>query len=199
MSDVAGDRPQRSTRQLLTVRQSATVDALLEAGLASLRDEGYAAMSLRSVATRAGVTHTTAYNYFTSKDHLVAELTWRQMEALPDPAPADDATLPERVAEALRATSEMYSDEPALSEGVLLAMLGQDPETRRLRDAIGGLLAQRIQLAIGADADPVVVDGALMLYTGAMLEAGLGYSTFADVVERIRRFAETWDAGTSGR
>jgi AcrR family transcriptional regulator len=189
----AAPRPQRSTRQLLTERQAATVDALLEAGLAALRDEGYEALSLRGVATRAGVTHTTAYNYFTSKDHLIAELTWRQVQALPDPSPAPDASLAERVAEGLRASSELYAGEPALSEGVLQAMLGRDPETARLRTAIGAELARRIQLGIGPDADQAFVDGALMLYSGAMLEAGLGYSTFDEVVERIRRFVAAWE------
>ena len=38
---------------------------------------------MRSAAERAGVAPATAYTYFASKDHLLAEVLWRRMEALP--------------------------------------------------------------------------------------------------------------------
>ena len=49
---------------------------------------GYAGLTVRSVARRAGVAPATAYTYFSSKDHLLAEVLWRRMEALP-PVDAD--------------------------------------------------------------------------------------------------------------
>ena len=40
-------------------------------------------LTVRNVARRAGVAPATAYTYFSSKDHLLAEVLWRGMEALP--------------------------------------------------------------------------------------------------------------------
>jgi AcrR family transcriptional regulator len=73
-------------RQRLTDRQLAMVKALIEAGLAEVRASGYDHLTIRAVATRAGVTHTTAYTYFASKAHLVAEVFWRRLQEVPRPA-----------------------------------------------------------------------------------------------------------------
>lgn len=186
-----------STRQWLSRRQSATVDGLLDAGLEALREGGFEAMSLRDVAARAGVTHTTAYTYFTSKEHLLAELNWRLLQAQPDPEPAVGATLSERLAEALRAPTTVLTAEPQLAAGLLLAMASSDPDIQRIRNAIGADLLARMTTALGADADPLVVDAALLLYSGAMLQAGLGYFGFDDVVARIASVAEMWDEGST--
>src|SRR5664280_773474 len=73
--------PEASPRQWLSERQSATVLALLDAGLEEVGEVGFEKLTVRSVAQRAGVTHTTAYSYFTSKSHLISELHWRQTQA----------------------------------------------------------------------------------------------------------------------
>jgi TetR/AcrR family transcriptional regulator, cholesterol catabolism regulator len=178
----AGDlRP----RQRLTKRQASTVTALLDAGLEYLRDHGYSELTLRAVAARAGVTHTTAYNYFTSKAHLVAEIFWRQLQAVPGPISDPTAPLGDRVTEALRGPGLLLAGEPALADAALSALLLQDPDIRRLRNAIGADLAFRIQTALGADADPQVVEAVLLAFSGAMLQAGMGYFTFPGVIERI--------------
>jgi len=46
--------------------------ALLDAALEQVREEGAAALSLREVARRAGVTHAAPYRHFASKEALVA-------------------------------------------------------------------------------------------------------------------------------
>ena len=177
MSDAAavGPLPSPSTRQMLSRRQAATVDSLLDAVLEVLREGGFEAITIRGVAARAGVTHTTAYTYFTSKEHLVAELSWRILRELPPPVYDPDVSLAERLTEVLRQTSEMFAVEPALAEALLAALVAGDLETRRVRTSIGEELARRIAIAVGPDADPRIRDGALLLYSGAMLQAGLGY------------------------
>jgi AcrR family transcriptional regulator len=178
-----------SPRQTLTKRQAATVAELLDAGLAVLRNEGYDDLTLRTVAARANVTHTTAYNYFTSKAHLVAEILWRQLANVPHPAPNPRARLGVRVSQALRGPDALFGSEPALAEAALKALLQPDPEVRRLRDAIGGDLVRRLQVALGPDANPAVVQGLLLALSGAMLQAGMGYFGFEGVVERIASLA----------
>lgn len=178
-----------STRQVLSRRQVATVDALLAAGLDLVREVGFQALSLREIAARAGVTHTTAYHYFTSKEHLIAELDWRMLRALPTPSPDPALPLGTRLMESLRENSRRFMDEDRLAEAVLAALVAKDPEIQRIRDQMGAELLRRVRVAIGEDEDPRLADGALLLYCGAMLQAGLGYFTFDQVVERIGEVA----------
>lgn len=175
----------RTTRQVLSKRQAATVDALLEAGLEALHDVGWDGLSLRDVAGRAGVTHTTAYTYFTSKEHLVAELNRRLLRALPDPAPATGAPLAARLTEALRGPTDLFVDDPELASAVFASMVARDPDIQRLRDAIGAELLRRLEVAAGPDHEPQVVWATLLIYSGAMLQAGMAYFGFAEVVARV--------------
>jgi AcrR family transcriptional regulator len=192
-----GATPAPATRQWLTKRQTATVNSLLDAALEALRDVGYEGLSLRDVATRAGVTHTTAYNYFTSKEHLVAELNWRIFRELPTPEPDLATPLADRLTEALRGMSEMFSRDPELQKAVLASMVGMDPDIQRVRNEIGTEVLRRIEIAMGPDPDMRILDGVLLLYSGAMLQAGLGYFTFDEVVARMGPIIDMWGDATS--
>lgn len=72
------------TRRRLSDRQADTVRRLTDAAVAELRDGGYDTLTVRNVARRAGVAPATAYTYFTSKNHLIIEVFWRRLSALPD-------------------------------------------------------------------------------------------------------------------
>ncbi len=185
-----------NTRQTLSKRQAATVDALLEAGLDALHEVGWDGLSLRDVAIRAGVTHTTAYNYFTSKEHLVAEINWRLLTAIPDPEPKPGAPLADRLTEALRGASELFAADHDLADAILASMVARDPDIKRIRDAIGGELLRRLEVAAGAGHDPQVIWATLMLYSGAMVQAGMGYFTFEEVVGHVGTLLALWDATT---
>lgn len=172
-------------RQWLSKRQSATVDVLLEAGLELLREQGYDDLSLRDVAARAGVTHTTAYSYFSSKDHLIAEIYWRLLRDAPVPEPDPKAPPDARLVTALRSASVAVANEPAVAHGILAAMVSRDPDIGRVRDAVGAELTRRITDALGPNVEPQVTATVLLLFSGAMLQAGLGYFAFEAVVDQI--------------
>ncbi|WP_280504024.1 TetR family transcriptional regulator [Nocardia farcinica] len=98
-------RPLEATRRRLSGKQADTVDRLTRAALAVLGREGYSGMTIRIVAAEAGVGAATAYTYFSSKEHLVAEIFWRRLQAsqhaaTPDPAAqhpaAPDTSTPDR-------------------------------------------------------------------------------------------------------
>ena len=186
----AGDA---SPRQSLSKRQASTVTALLDAGLALLREVGYDDLTLRAVATRARVTHTTAYAYFTSKGHLAAEVLWRRLAEVPHPEPDLSAPLADRVTDALSGPGLLFADDPVLADAGLSALLLRDPDVRRLRDAIALDLAQRIQTSLGPDADGALVDAVLLAFSGAMLQAGMGYFDFAGAVRRVASIAALLD------
>ena len=56
----------------------------MAAALVELRVSGYDGLTVRNVARRAEVAPATAYSYFGSKDHLVAEVFWRRFQAESD-------------------------------------------------------------------------------------------------------------------
>ena len=189
MTDTTTTRP-RAGQPTLTERQSATVDALVSAAERAVREVGYDEVTLREVATRAGVTHTTAYAYFSSKAHLLTEVFRRRLESLPEPTADPDRPLAERVAEALSGPSLLLADDPAIAQAALPALLASDPEVARLRTEIGAYLAERVRLASGDDTDPAMTETILLVFSGAMLQAGMGYFDYDGVVLRVVRTAE---------
>ena len=79
-----------STRRRLTAKQADTVDRLGRAAVELLCREGFAGLTVRRVAAEAGVGAATAYTYFSSKEHLVAEVFWRRLVASPPAAHESD-------------------------------------------------------------------------------------------------------------
>jgi len=55
-------------------RQEETFRKVLAAGIETLREKSYADLTVRAVAARAKVAPATAYTYFSSKNHLIAEV-----------------------------------------------------------------------------------------------------------------------------
>lgn len=174
-----------SPRQLLSKRQSETVAALLDAGLQELREAGWEQLSLRSVAQRAGVTHTTAYSYFASKAHLVAEVYYQTLCAVPDPSVRSSDRFALRVRKAFEGPSHAMAQEPELARAVLGAIIDNDADIRRLRDAAGSELARRLDLALGDLGGADVRSSLLFAYSGAMLNAGLGDGDYERVVAQL--------------
>jgi AcrR family transcriptional regulator len=185
--------PAVTPRQYLSERQAATVRRLLEAASDELNERPYETMTIRGVAERAGVSHVTAYSYFSSKAHLVAEVFWQQIKSLP-PVTCDlTAPLAERIRETLGPPGLLLAGQPALSAASLVAVLDPDPDVRRLRLQIGADLADRIRAALGEQRNPDKEETLMLAFTGAMLQAGMGYFDFAGVVERTATVARLID------
>lgn len=93
--------PRKSPRQR---RSQATVEAIVEAAARILEGDGPAGFNTNAVARRAGVSVGSLYQYFPSKQALVAELSRRNAEAaLAGLAQAADRTRGRPLAERLRA------------------------------------------------------------------------------------------------
>src|SRR2546429_8047080 len=63
-------------RRHLGPRQADTVDRLVDAAVTLVARTGYDGLTVRGVAQEAGVAPATAYTYFASKEHLLAEVYW---------------------------------------------------------------------------------------------------------------------------
>ena len=177
-----------STRRRLTAKQADTVERLGRAAVELLRREGFAGLTVRRVAAEAGVGAATAYTYFSSKEHLVAEVFWRRLAAAPptEHESADGAT---RVIEVLRHIALLVADEPEFASAVTNALLGKDPDVEVLRLRIGRVIRDRLAAALGPNTDPDVIDSLELLYAGALLRAGMGYASYADIAHRLERSA----------
>ena len=174
-----------ASRRRLTVRQVAVVEQLLGAAADEARERGYEGVTVRTVARRAGVAPATAYTYFASKDHLLAEVLWRRLQALPVPDHSVGAGTAERVVAELRALGLFMADDPTLAAACTAALLGSGPEVRALRVLFGTALHDRLANALGDDADETVLRSLDLAYSGAMLWAGLGHIRFEDVPDAL--------------
>lgn len=177
-----------ATRRRLTEKQADTVDKLTRAAMEVLSREGFAGLTVRMVASAAGVGTATAYTYFSSKEHLVAEMFWRRLAATPPPETEEtDPTV--RVIAVLRQIAMLVADEPALAGAVTSALLGTDPDVAHLRLRIGSEIRKRLLDALGADADLEIVETLESLYSGALVRAGMGYASYAEIADQLEKSA----------
>jgi TetR/AcrR family transcriptional regulator, cholesterol catabolism regulator len=183
-----------STRRRLTAKQADTVDRLGQAAIEVLSREGFSGLTIRMVAAEAGVGAATAYTYFSSKEHLVAEVFWRRLAA--SPVPTTDSPDPlVRVIAVLRHIALLVADEPELAGAVTGALLGKDPEVEHLRLRIGREIHQRLLAALGTDRTPDVIESLELLYAGALVRAGMGYASYAHIADRLETSARLLLAG----
>jgi AcrR family transcriptional regulator len=177
-----------STRRRLTAKQAETVDRLGRAAIRVLGREGFSGLTIRMVAAEAGVGAATAYTYFSSKEHLVAEIFWRRLAATPVP-PNDSSDPAARVVVVLRHIALLVADESELAGAVTTALLGSDPEVKQLRLRIGSEIHQRLVAALGPDCRADLVETLELLYAGALVRAGMGYASYTQIADRLETSA----------
>ncbi|WP_307797534.1 TetR/AcrR family transcriptional regulator [Actinomadura barringtoniae] len=183
---MSGELTTEPTRRRLTERQADTVRRLTDAAVEEVREAGYEGLTVRNVAKRAGVAPATAYTYFASKNHLITEVFWRRLSAL---APVE-GTGKAKAVEVLREIALLVSDEPELAGACTTAMLGTDPDVRELRVRIGVAIRERLEAALGSGADPKVLGALELAYAGALVHAGMGYTSYARMADRLAEMAE---------
>jgi len=135
--------PRKRPRQ---ERSKATVDAILDATARVLVKEGYDGLTTNAVATRAGVSIGSLYQYFPNKEALVAALIEHHLDIKSAQVMAElhrVAVLP--AAQAVRAmivlTIEGYRDEPDLKR----VLIEQVPRVGRMAK-IAALHAGTLQM-----------------------------------------------------
>lgn len=160
-----------------------------------MREAGFDNLTVRRVAGRAGVAPATAYNYFSSREHLVTEVFWRRLAAMRDtsfdgadggdPADTRSAVINERVAATMTDVAMLVADEPDLAAACTVAMLATESDVKLLRDRIGLEMRRRITAALGAGFDPAVLATLEFTLSGVMLQAGMGHISYDDLADRL--------------
>ncbi len=115
-------------------RQEETFRKVLTAGVEVLRETSYADLTVRAVAARAKVAPATAYTYFSSKNHLIAEVYLDLVRQVPYFTDVNEP-MPMRVDKALRHLALVVADEPEVAAACTTALLGGggDPAVRSVR------------------------------------------------------------------
>ena len=166
-------------------RQEETFRKVLAAGLEMLRESSYADLTVRAVAARAKVAPATAYTYFSTKNHLIAEIYLDLMQKVEYYTDVNDSTV-NRVEMTLRSMALMVADEPEVAAACTTALLsGSDTAVRSVRDRIGGEIHRRIRAAVGPDADPRTLAALEMTFFGALVNAGSGAFTYHQIADRL--------------
>lgn len=182
VAEPTGSAPDEAPRNR---RQEETFRKVLTAGMEMLRESSYADLTVRAVAARAKVAPATAYTYFSSKNHLIAEIYLDLMSQVPYYTDVNEP-MPIRVEKALRNLTLVVADEPEVAAACTTALLtGSDPTVRRVRDRIGLEIHRRIKSAAGPDTDPRVVSALEMTYFGALVNAGSGAFTYHQIADRL--------------
>lgn len=185
---MSNDIPVHGAGRELNGRQAETVARLAAAALDEVRAVGFEMLTVRSVAARASVAPATGYTYFASKNHLVAEVFWRELQRLPRAEQVAGAAPGERVRAVFRQLADFLGDEPALASAVTVALLGGEPDVKRLRLTIGAEINERLRDALGEDTSALEVLS--LAWSGAMLQAGMGHTTYAQMGEQLVRVSD---------
>ncbi len=184
MSSQVSTAPRRG----LNARQTETVERLLDAAEAELAAVGPEALTIRTVAGRAGVSPATAYTYFGSKHHLFAELFHRKV-LLEHPAEITGRTPLQRVTAVTRDLATVLAASPHLASAANHALLGTDPDAVRLRVVIGAEIYDRFRAALGGDpeggAAAELLDALTLALTGALLQTGMGLISYDELPDRL--------------
>jgi AcrR family transcriptional regulator len=177
-----------ATRRQLNARQAETVSRLVVAARDEVRDAGFADMTIRTVAARAEVAAATAYTYFSSKNHLVAEIFWRALAERPR-VTSRKTTEYGRVVDVFQDLADFVAQDPELSAAVTFALLSEEPDVRHLRVLIGTEINERIAAALGDKPDSEVMDALSLAWSGALLQVGMGHARAEDLGDRLARVA----------
>ncbi|PEG52951.1 TetR family transcriptional regulator [Mycolicibacterium diernhoferi] len=186
MSTVTGKADGKPAEAPRNRRQEETFRKVVAAGMEMLRESSYADLTVRAVAARAKVAPATAYTYFSSKNHLIAEVYLDLVKQVPYFTDVNDS-MTTRVDKAVRALALVVADEPEVAAACTTALMSgsSDPAVRKVRDRIGAEIHKRIRSAVGPDADPRIVSALEMTFFGALVNAGSGAFTYHQIADRL--------------
>ena len=162
-----------------------------------LREIGLDALSMKAVATRAGVSLSTVYNLFESKQAILARVfdqDLERFEALVAAAPARDVL--DRIFDALDIAADLYEADPAFyratmgrrpagsaEDGAEAAM--REPRIRFWRNIVADAVRDGW---IQRDADPAVVGALMIQISGGVIADWIAGEISVDILRKEMKF-----------
>jgi AcrR family transcriptional regulator len=168
-----------------TKSQLARTERLLDAATEILRESSYAELAVRDVAARAGVSTATAYNYFASKNGLIAAIYLRRVREVPIFVDVNQSTQ-SRVIQQMHALTVLLAHEPpSVAAATTAALMSDGPEMSDLKEEIGIEVRRRIAAALGPGQWPVLFSALEMVFYGALVRAATSRLTYGDAADRL--------------
>ena len=182
----------------LSPAQAATRRKLIEAAVALASGGGYEAVGMREVAARAGVSAATAYQYFTSKDHVLVdalvELVHQTTDAVDARPPKRQQSVADRAAATLRRAVQRVEQTPDLYVALTRAYISGSPEVSHARPTLERSMRHWVEAALDGseinDRDGVTEVLESVLFAN-MVSLVTGASTPADVGPALERAVHT--------
>jgi AcrR family transcriptional regulator len=179
----------------LSPTQAATRRRLLDAARDLAREGGYDAVGMRQVAERAGLSGPTAYQYFSSKDHLLVDAMVERVDDTTEAVkarPSRDRAPVGRAVATFRRVMRRVEQEPNLYIAMTRAYISGVPEVRHARQAMETTMRQWIDAALGPtdleDREAVIAVFEAVLFSG-MVGMVTGGKSPADVTHDLERAA----------
>jgi len=178
MIDEVIEKPRRQTR---AEQREASRHAILEATNRSLVEEGYAKLTTRRVAERAGVAQSTLMHYFPTRESLlieaVTEIALGLVQESLDQIDLSALREPERREAVLDAAWQQFTSPAALAAAQLWVAAWSEPElAKALRDLerrIEGILAATSATLFPDQFEsteyPVLLDASISLIRGLLM------------------------------
>ena len=160
---------------------------MLNATIELLRESSYSDLEMRSIAQRASVPRLSGTAHFPSKNALIAEVYLRLLREAPLIVDIDQS-VPARVTVQLRQVAAVLADEPGVAAACSIALMGNEPSVRVVRDKIGAEVNRRIRAALGSGAWPEVAHALELGFFGALVQAGCGFSTYREIADELESF-----------
>jgi AcrR family transcriptional regulator len=179
----------------LSATQAATRRRLLDAARELAREGGYDAVGMRAVAERAGLSGPTAYQYFSSKDHLLVDAMVERVGNTTEAVrsrPSRDRDPVGRAIATFRRVMQRVQEEPNLYIAMTRAYISGVPEVQHAREEMETTMREWIDAALGSteleDRSDVVSILESVLFAG-MVGMVTGSKSPADVTDDLERAA----------
>jgi TetR/AcrR family transcriptional regulator, cholesterol catabolism regulator len=179
----------------LSATQAATRRRLLDAARELATADGYDAVTVRTVAAAAGVSAPTAYQYFTSKDHVLVDvlvdLVGDTTGSLAHHPVAGDTAADRAAATLRRAVAQVERAPREVGPGKGDVEVG-GPDVAHARTAMEASTRRWIELALaGTEPDPDLQDVLESLLFAHMVGLVTGRRTAATVADDLERAVRT--------
>ena len=152
---------------------------VLDATVDLLREVPYSAITMRSIAKRAGVSNGEICAYFRSKDAIVAEIYLERLRATPLMVDVDQSARA-RIAAQFSQLVMLLADEPGIAAACSSALICDEPSVRAIRQRIHAELQRRVRTVLRSGAWPEVAETLEFGLLGALVQASCGSGTFIE-------------------
>jgi AcrR family transcriptional regulator len=161
-----------------------TARRVRDATIELLRDVPYSSITMRSIATRAGVSHGEVRTHYRSTDAIVAEIYLERLRAAPLVVDVE-VSARARIAAQFSQLVMLLADEPGLAAACSSALICDEPSVRVSRQRIHGELQRRVRTALRSGAWPEVAETLEFGLIGALVHASCGAGTFRQTAEEL--------------